>query len=455
MVRAVTISLCLALLTTPTHAQSEGGEVQRVRAVLADVAEAGTPGCAIGVFRKGQVTALVSAGAADIASNRPIDANTQFYAASVSKQFTAIAVLQLAVVGKVKLSDDIRKYLPEMAAFQRPVTVQMLLNHTGGIHDSLLLLILAGQPNMAGASREEALRLVLAQKQAKFEPGTRFDYSNGGYLLLSEIVQRVSGQPFARYIDAHVLKPAGMTRSFMLEGKPTSDPNHAVGYRLRDGKQQLAGGHPLFSGSGGLMTTIGDLAKWDRDIDSRHKVWTPEILRLMTTPGTFNNGVKVVRAGRGTYYAGGLMVGPAWFGHSGGARGFQTYYARNHGERLGVAILCNRGEMDTGALTDKVVAAIGGGVPPATQAALPPSAIEGRYRSAELDVVYELKLAGDGTLSIAVIGPDGMRRQGFEGFKPAWTGTYSGDGFEIVPDDDGSGLVVINGRTSWRFARVQ
>lgn len=448
------LSLCAGMLAVPAQAIAQPGEADRVRAALADLTGDAAPGCAAGVFRKGDVAVVASAGAADPASGRPIDADTQFYAASVSKQFTAVAVLQLVVAGKLALNDDIRKHLPEMAAFERPVTIRMLLNHTGGINDSLQLLTLAGFTDYATASREEALRLVLAQKRPNFEPGTRFDYSNGGYLLLSEIVQRVSGQRFARYVEDHVLKPAGMTRSFMLEGSRTNDGNRAVGYRLRDGKHQLSDNHPLFSGSGGLMTTINDLGKWDRDIDHGHKVWTPELLRLMIEPGLFKNGAKVARAGRGFYYASGLMVGPSWFGHSGGARGFQTYFARNHGQRLGVAVLCNRGEIDPDARIDMVAAAIGGGLAHVTQPALPASGIDGRYRSDELDATYELKLAGDGTLDVTVTGPEGEPRTILRGLKTSWTGVYSGEGLQIIPDDDQSGFILTGGRANLRFERI-
>lgn len=446
----------IALLASPAAAQTPAadGEAERILAALTDPAGLAAPGCAVGIFRDGKIATQVSTAAADIEARRAIDADTQFYAASVSKQFTAIAIMQLVVAGKLNLSDDIRKYLPEMPRYQRPVTVRMLLNHTGGIRDSLALMFLNGYSDISVPTREEALRVTMAQKATKFEPGTRYDYSNGGYLLLSEIVQRVSGERFATYVDEHVLKPARMTRSFVLDGKRTTDPNFARGYTREDGKLELADNYPLFGGSGGVVTTINDLAKWDHDIDTGHKVWTAEILKLMIEPGVFNNGVKVARTGRGTYYASGLMVGPSWFGHSGGASGFRTYYARNQGQRLGVALLCNRGEIDPGEVSDKIVAAIGGGLPPITQPAVVADALDGRYRSDDLDATYVLHMGADDTLGVTVLGPDGETRRAVSGLKRTPTGSFRIGGFEIVPDDDLLGFMLVTGRVSLPFVRV-
>lgn len=450
MVRLLATLPLLTALATPVQAQTEA---ERIKAAIADPAGMASPGCAVGVFRNGKLSTAVNSGAADIAAQRPIGTDTQFYAASVSKQFTAIAVIQLAIQGKLNLSDDIRSYLPEMPQYQRPVTVHMLLNHTSGVRDSLALMFLDGYADISAPSRQEALRVTMAQKQTKFEPGTRYDYSNGGYLLLSEIVQRVAKQPFADYVNKNVLKPVGMTRSFIMAGARTKDTNYARGYVVEDGKVDLSDNYPLFGGSGGLMTTINDLAKWDYDIDTGHKVWTPEVLKLMTEPGGFNNGVKVTRTGRGTYYASALMVGPSWFGHSGGASGFKTYYARNQGKRLGVAVLCNRGEVDPAKRADEVVAAIGGGLPAVTEPAVQASALNGRYRSENLDATYVLEVAGDETLNVTVLDPAGKVRRTVA-LKRAEAGSFKAPGIEITPDDDGRGFMLETGRVSLPFARA-
>jgi CubicO group peptidase (beta-lactamase class C family) len=264
----------------------------------------------------------------------------------------------------------------------------------------------------------------------------------------------VSGQRFAAYVNDHVLKPIGMTRSFVMDGKRTADPNVARGYTLSDDKLEPADNYPLFGGSGGLMTTINDLAKWDYDIGVGHKVWTPEVRKLMVEPGLFNNGVKVTRSGRGTYYASGLSVGPNWFGHGGGARGFKTYYAHDTARRLGVALLCNRGEVDPIERADKVVAAIGGGLPAISEPSVQSAAINGRYRSENLDAFYVLELGADDMLNVTVVGADGATRRTITGLKRTPMGGYKGENLEIVPDDDQRGFMLETGRVNLPFVRA-
>ncbi len=188
MARCGWLSLA-ALLATP--ASADPGASSRIAAALAVPSPTAAPGCAVGIFRAGKTAELVNAGAADVAAGRAIGSDTQFYAASVSKQFTAIALMQLVVAGKVSLTEDIRRYIPELPDYGTTVTVQMLLNMSGGIRDSLALLALEGNLDISTPRRADALAGVLRQKDTNFTPGTQYDYTNGGYLLLSEIVERV------------------------------------------------------------------------------------------------------------------------------------------------------------------------------------------------------------------------------------------------------------------------
>src|SRR5262245_35537457 len=223
--------------------------VERLRSIVAYTEHEIAPGCAIGVFRGGKPDVLTAAGYADLEQRRPIDADTLFYAASVSKQFTALAVAKLVEAGKLSLDDDARRYLPELPQYQVPITIGMLLHHTAGIRDSLGLLTLAGMGTADKNSKEAVLQLVLRQQTTNFLPGSAYSYSNGGYLLLAEIVAKVSGMPFAAYAKRAVLDPIGMKSSFFLDGPPAALPNMAHGYVLANNKFEIRDTYPRFSGS--------------------------------------------------------------------------------------------------------------------------------------------------------------------------------------------------------------
>lgn len=423
----------------------------RIRAALG-VPDGAQPGCAVGIFRAGKPAELVNAGLADVATGRAIGSDTQFYAASVSKQFTAVAVLQQVAAGKVKLTDSVRKYIPELAPYADKVTVQMLLNMTGGVRDSLSLLALEGYDRISAPTRKQALEAVYRQQDAKFEPGTQYDYTNGGYLLLSEIVERAAGQPFETYINAKVLKPLGMTRSFMLLGSRATDPDVAKGYVAKDGKVTDADEYPLFGGSGGLITTVNDLAKWDADIDNGHKVWTAQISKWMAEPGKFLNGAPAMRTGRGIAYGNALLIGNRWFHHTGGAVGFKTLYGHLREKRVGVALLCNNGAVDPVPQADKVVAALNEGLPAIGEPSADGSAINGSYRNANLAGTYWLAMKGD-ALEVVVAQADGSRAPA-KLLKRAPDGSFKNEMLSLTPDDDARGFTLEIPRVTLHFSRT-
>ena len=449
------LALVAASLPTPsatarTPADPAPGKAAAVKAALG-VPATPAPGCALGLFRGGKTELLLNDGYADVASGRRINSDTQFYAASVSKQFTVAALMQLVAAGKVRLDADVHHYLPDLPAYPDPLTIQNLLNMTGGVRDSLVLLQLDGVEPLSSASRAQALTEVFQQQDTKFKPGTAYDYTNGGYLLLSEVVERVSGEKFESYVATHVLKPLGMTRSFVMLGSRTSDANVARGYTMPGGKVTLTDDYPLFGGSGGLITTVNDLAKWYADIDSGHKVWTPEITRMMTTPGRFTDGNPVRDHGQGPVYANALLIGPHWFHHTGAAGGFKTLFGYDREQRFGVALLCNNGDYNPDKVADAVLAALDEGVPRVSEGA-PPSSLDGRYSNPNLKAVYALAFTETGgTLTVT-------DRNGKPGtpqpLEPIGPGQYKGRGYTLSFDDNAKGFTLIIPRVTLHFARL-
>lgn len=427
-------------------------DVERLRAVITDTPEAVAPGCAVGVFRAGKVEALTAAGYADLEQQRPLDADTLFYAASVSKQFTVLAAAKLVEAGKLGLDDDVRRYLPELPQYQRPITVRMLVLHTSGVRDSLGLLQLAGLGTADKNDKDTALQLVFRQKNTNFVPGTEYSYSNGGYLLLAEIVERISGMPFADFAKREVLDPMGMKRSFFLNGPPPALQNAAHGYvKAKKGEGfEIRDTYPRFSGSGGLMLTLNDLARYEYDIEVGHKVWTPKVREIMLTPGTFTSGEPAIRPGSGGLgYGGGLQIG--WeqgqyvVQHGGGAEAFSHLVTRLPERRLGVAVLCNRTDWPVG---DKMVEAIEVVEGDIFRTPVADAQIPGRYYSEELQANYDLSLKDD-TLTVRVTPRGGSAPVGTpHELKRDRNGTFKLRDIVLTPYDQGTGFTLDTGRAS-------
>ena len=450
MLRALTVSATV-LIAVPSQALDRAAAEK----IITDPGGLGAPGCVVGAFRDGAPLFVTAAGAGDIARRTPLDGDTLFYAASISKQFTALAAALLAESGQLDLDADIRLHLPESPAFGRPVTARMLMTHTAGVRDTLDLIRLAGLGRAADVDKDTALRLVLAQQSTNFPPGTDYIYSNGGYLLLAEVVARASGMPFADYARQAILEPLGMTRSVFLADRPASGPNIAHGYALTRTGFEVRDTYPRFSGSGGLMISMNDLAKFEHDVAVGHKVWTPAIARLLTTPGRLDDGATARDDRNGLAYAGGLMVGTRHgrqvIQHGGSAEAFKNFYVRLPEQRLSLALFCNRGDWiaqdKADAILDALTAENG-------RSPRPAPAFEGRYGSPEVGATYVLAATDDGLEAVVTRdgAPDAARRLRF---RREEDGAFRAGGTRLTFDHDGDAFTLSTRRvTALRFHRL-
>ncbi|MEQ5787428.1 beta-lactamase family protein [Erythrobacter sp. NFXS35] len=182
----------------------------RIDSLVAQYQQADAPGISLAVSIDGKVVYERWTGQADIAHGVPINGDTRFEIASVAKQFTAFAIVLLADEGKIALDDDVRAVIPELKPGAAPLTIRHLLNHTGGLREVNSLLLLTGRWESSPVTQARALDLVLRQRGANFSAGERQEYSNTGYLLLAEIVARVSGQPFPEFLHDRIFAPLGM-----------------------------------------------------------------------------------------------------------------------------------------------------------------------------------------------------------------------------------------------------
>lgn len=296
------------------------------------------PGCAASVMRDGRVLWADGFGYADLATKRKISADTEFNIASISKQFTAFAVLQLEAAGKLSLDDSIRKHVPELPDYAQGVTLRHLLHHTGGLRDYILLANLKGVAFADKLSEADALKQVARQKGADFAPGREHVYSNTGYFLLSVVVERVSKQSMRDYAAEHLFAPLGMRETSIVDRYPLDMPALARGY-ADDGK----GGYKIDesawepTGDGQVHTTVRDLALWDQNLTTG-RIGGRALAEKMLETGVLANGDKLSYAmglGLGRYR--GLRT----VAHSGGWAGYHGYYVRFPDQNLAFAVLCN------------------------------------------------------------------------------------------------------------------
>ncbi|MEP7001771.1 MAG: serine hydrolase domain-containing protein, partial [bacterium] len=278
MHRGKSLFACALFLATAPHttrAQQAGVTslpdvvVARVDSAFASINTLTTPGCSIGLSQNGKVVLTRAYGMANLeygVSNTP---ETIFESGSVAKQFTAAAVALLVQDGKLSLDDDIRKYVPEVPNFGKKITIRNLLTHTSGLRDQWGLLDIKGMgPGSQVHTLNTILDLVAHQKALNFDPGAEYLYSNTGYVLSAIIVQRVSGMPFATFTQERLFKPLGMTNTQWRDDFRRVVKNRATAYDVSG--RTFAQEMPFTNvhGNGGLLTTVGDLMKWNAFLDS-------------------------------------------------------------------------------------------------------------------------------------------------------------------------------------------
>jgi CubicO group peptidase (beta-lactamase class C family) len=339
----------------------------KIDPIFASYASGHVPGCAVGVYRAGETLFAKGYGYADLEHDVPITDSTVFYIASVSKQFTAAAVLLLAGEGKLSLDDDVRKYVPELPDYGKPITLRHLLHHTSGVRDYGLLLSLQGQENDR-VTNDDLLWLLAHQHALNFPPGAAFMYSNSGYFLLSIVVERVSGKAFSAFLDERVFEPLAMDASWVEQDQGRVIPGRAIGYAPRPDKTfRRYVSNREATGATAVMTTVRDLAKWDANFYAA-RIGGQALVQGLRTLGRLANGTPLT-------YATGLHMGESlgrpfeW--HSGGGWGYRAHLARYPGDRLAVAVLCNNASANVVALAESVAKVMLPDVPAVSASASP------------------------------------------------------------------------------------
>src|SRR5687767_5758726 len=297
------------------------------------------PGCAVGVDRAGSPRFTRAFGRADLEHDIANKPETIFEAGSVSKQFTAAAAVLLALDGKLKLEDDVRKYVPELPAYDQTITIRHLLNHTSGLRDWGEIAGLSGWPRtMRVHTHDHVLDILDQQRALNYPPGDRYSYTNSGYNLLAIIVSRVCGQPFATFSRERLFKPLGLTSTQWRDDYRRIVKGRAQAYsRSSAGQWELEMPFENVHGNGGLLTSVGDLLTWTAMLERPTAAWKPMVDSLHVR-GILTKGDTIT-------YALGLVVsdyrGVRRVEHSGATAGYRADLLRFPGKGLTVAVLCN------------------------------------------------------------------------------------------------------------------
>jgi CubicO group peptidase (beta-lactamase class C family) len=358
LARGVTI-LLLVLGMTAAAQQPTRDVAKEIDALFHDYAD-DAPAASVLVIQNAKTRFKKSYGLAELETRRRATPRTNYRLASVSKQFTATAVLLLADRGQLSLDDTLPKFFPEIPAYGHEIRVRHLLNHSSGLLDYEDFV-----PPDAAAPVLDAGVLAILQRRDRtyFPPGSAFRYSNSGYALLALIVEKVSGQPFADFLRTNIFAPLGMRHTQMnLRGTWQKSPR-AFGYSRRDAAWERTD-QSLTSyvlGDGGIYSSVEDLARWERELSA------PRLLRAETRREAMTSSIAArplaedrtaTRADSNLGYGFGWFVGAyrgepvVW--HGGSTRGFRTHILRIPGRRLTVIVLTNRNEGDVATLARRI-----------------------------------------------------------------------------------------------------
>ena len=341
------IGLLAAAAVLPGTAQRDGLE-PRVDAIFAPWTGRGTPGCSVAVMRGGELLFAKGYGAANLEYDIPITPSTVFHVASVSKQFTALALGLLIADGRVSWNDDIRRYVPELPDFGTPITLRQLAHHTSGIRDQWALLQMAGWRWGGDVIRQaDVLDLLSRQTALNFPPGSDYVYSNSGYTLLAVVIERVSGQTLPEFTARRLFRPLGMAHTAFRDDHTMLVRNRAYAY-ARDGFGNYRLSIPDFAiaGATSLFTTVENLAHWNRNFGTG-EVGGRDVLRQLAEPGALDDGARLSYA---FGLAHGTHRGRRTIGHGGTDAGYRSEFLRFPDEDVAVAVLCNTGTADPGRL---------------------------------------------------------------------------------------------------------
>jgi len=344
---------------------------QQLDAIFSNATQKDVPGVAVLVRKDGRTVFERGYGVRDLRTKAPIDAQTNFRLASFTKQFTAMAIMLLVHDRKLRYDQTLTEIFPDFPAYGKNITIRNLLNHTGGPPDYEDLMMVAETPRNSWIwtpdrqiQDAEVLKLLEAEKKGKFAPGTSWSYSNSGYVVLGQIVAKVSGQSYAGFLYARIFVPLHMNGTIVYLKGINNVTNRAFGHDGLKETDQSPTSATL--GDGGIYSNVEDLAKWDAALQN-YTLLSAEEMAPALVPAKLANGSQTcwpaapnddnLHPGKPVSYGFGWFLdaykGHARMWHTGSTTGFRTVIQRFTADNLTVIILANRTDLDPEALAMK------------------------------------------------------------------------------------------------------
>jgi CubicO group peptidase (beta-lactamase class C family) len=323
-----------------------GGSIERIERLFASYDQPRAPGCNVGVARDGRLIYARSFGAADLDHGILNEATTRFPIGSMSKQFTAMVVALLAEDGILALDDDVRRWVPELPAYARPIRVRDLLQHTSGLRDYHALRFLSGTPP-GHVDLDDVLQLLARQRGTHFVARENFEYSNSNYVLARVVAERASGRTLRRLAQERVFAPLGMRSTTWDETGTRIVPQRAAPYTGSSATGWRRSLGATLAGSGGIWATVEDLLRWDENFyHNRLGRGDPTLVRqaVEPSPASARAGASAgeeTRVGYGYGIFLGAHQGRRIEWHAGRGPGHVGDMARYPQQHVSIFCLCN------------------------------------------------------------------------------------------------------------------
>src|SRR5436190_3343498 len=334
------------VIVAKTFAQSlRDSTITKMNKLFTEWDNRNSPGCAVAIVRNDSILFAKGYGMANLEYGIPIEPETIFHMASISKQFTAFAIVLLAKKGKLQLDDDIHKYLSWFPDLKEKITIRNLLNHTSGIRDQWQLLAISGTRLDDVITQDHIIKILGKQQALNFKPGEQYSYSNSGFTMLAEIVRSVTGQSLRQFTDSAIFKPLGMINTHFHDDYDEIVKNRSYSYSRID-SVHFANGILSYSNAGAtsLFTNLNDMSKWIMNFYT-HKVGDQKDIDRLTQKGKLNSGKELNYA---LGIASDTYNGWRQFSHGGADAGYRTYLTVFPDLKMGFAVFSNLGDFNPG-----------------------------------------------------------------------------------------------------------